>query len=504
MPRLPTVNGDDGNWGTLLNEFLEVAHNDDGTLSDFSVNEPSIGDILAHNGTNFQNRKDRAYHLNDDPDIDPTGSQEMGSVITAKLAALASAGVTRVYCAPGSTYLVGSTIDVPAHMTIEGPAHIHQGASANQQAVFKANADNVTIMRLTGSYIRICGLKFHLNQKAGVVGIRPNRHVQVIEHCLFGNAIAGSTGIKGGGILYLSIRDCAWSDGFQGRGIDLLDSYADNPSLVYYGVNVGWFERLILGASEGGLRAEGIFTVRDCNFEASYTNPAVEVSTTSAVSMATIDNNYFEIGGSSQAILLGAGATATITNNRMYGVQAVVQGFGIKLHSYAYGLTISNNLIGRFESGIILTNRITNSTHPSAIIGANQFSNVTTNISGIDTSLAANAFGGRIFAIDPNFGFVFMQGAINGTLMYYTESIGGSSIDLGRANIFHLNHAVPTTLAASNINAGMQFILYFQTANITLPNNTWHVIEGTDVTPQAGTSRRFFVDFSNIIRELTG
>ena len=28
--RLPTVNGDDGNWGTILNEFLEVEHDDDG------------------------------------------------------------------------------------------------------------------------------------------------------------------------------------------------------------------------------------------------------------------------------------------------------------------------------------------------------------------------------------------------------------------------------------------------------------------------------------------
>ncbi len=31
MARLPTVNGDDGNWGTVLNEFLEVEHNSDGT-----------------------------------------------------------------------------------------------------------------------------------------------------------------------------------------------------------------------------------------------------------------------------------------------------------------------------------------------------------------------------------------------------------------------------------------------------------------------------------------
>lgn len=31
MPRLPTPGGDEGNWGTVLNEFLEVAHNTDGS-----------------------------------------------------------------------------------------------------------------------------------------------------------------------------------------------------------------------------------------------------------------------------------------------------------------------------------------------------------------------------------------------------------------------------------------------------------------------------------------
>jgi hypothetical protein len=32
MPQLPTVGGDDGNWGQILNDFLAVEHNGDGTL----------------------------------------------------------------------------------------------------------------------------------------------------------------------------------------------------------------------------------------------------------------------------------------------------------------------------------------------------------------------------------------------------------------------------------------------------------------------------------------
>jgi hypothetical protein len=32
MARLPQPGGDDGTWGDLLNEFLNVEHNADGTL----------------------------------------------------------------------------------------------------------------------------------------------------------------------------------------------------------------------------------------------------------------------------------------------------------------------------------------------------------------------------------------------------------------------------------------------------------------------------------------
>ncbi len=33
MARLPQVGGDSGSWGDILNDFLSVAHDDDGTLT---------------------------------------------------------------------------------------------------------------------------------------------------------------------------------------------------------------------------------------------------------------------------------------------------------------------------------------------------------------------------------------------------------------------------------------------------------------------------------------
>lgn len=37
MARLPTLGGDDGTWGAILNDFLEQAHNSDGSLKAASV-----------------------------------------------------------------------------------------------------------------------------------------------------------------------------------------------------------------------------------------------------------------------------------------------------------------------------------------------------------------------------------------------------------------------------------------------------------------------------------
>lgn len=44
MARLPEVGGDSGSWGQVLNEYLEVAHNTDGTLKSGSVGASVLQD----------------------------------------------------------------------------------------------------------------------------------------------------------------------------------------------------------------------------------------------------------------------------------------------------------------------------------------------------------------------------------------------------------------------------------------------------------------------------
>ena len=53
MARLPTVFGDQNSWGTVLNQFLEVSHNSDGTLKTiggFALSGLSAGDLLYATG----------------------------------------------------------------------------------------------------------------------------------------------------------------------------------------------------------------------------------------------------------------------------------------------------------------------------------------------------------------------------------------------------------------------------------------------------------------------
>jgi hypothetical protein len=126
MARLPTVGGDNGNWGTVLNEFLQISLNTSGTLKNRALNVMDYGAI-------------------------GDGSTNDSPAINATIAALPSMGGTILF--PPGTYLIGSTITIDR----DDVALVGGGgrSSATLQAANGLNAAMIaTTQPTTGAQVR--------------------------------------------------------------------------------------------------------------------------------------------------------------------------------------------------------------------------------------------------------------------------------------------------------------------------------------------------------------
>lgn len=100
MARLPIVGGDDGDWGAVLNAFLAVAHNADGSLA------PAV--VLDKSGQVFNVK---AYGAKGDGTTDDT------SAIQSALSAAPSGSVVFM---PYGSYVVSAPITIPPGVTLQG------------------------------------------------------------------------------------------------------------------------------------------------------------------------------------------------------------------------------------------------------------------------------------------------------------------------------------------------------------------------------------------------
>lgn len=92
-PRLPAPGGDQGTWGNVLNEFLQVAHKPDGSIADGSITDAQIA-----SGANIAQSKIAGLTSNLADKAD-TAAAVLKAIATAKgdiLAATASQNITRV------------------------------------------------------------------------------------------------------------------------------------------------------------------------------------------------------------------------------------------------------------------------------------------------------------------------------------------------------------------------------------------------------------------------
>jgi hypothetical protein len=101
MARLPQPGDDGGLWGDVLNEYLLVSHNDDGTIRDGVVTETNLSSSVQAKINTVTT--DRSTH---------TGTQAM-STVTGLEAALegkiTGSGITRIVAITQSAYAALAT-----------------------------------------------------------------------------------------------------------------------------------------------------------------------------------------------------------------------------------------------------------------------------------------------------------------------------------------------------------------------------------------------------------
>ena len=149
MARLPSVGGDDGNWGTILNQFLQVAHNSDGTLN--SV-------IDAYNVKDYGAKGD--------------GTTDDTTAIQNAFNAVSTAGGGLVFF-PQGTYVIASDITVPSNCTIEGAGRdsiLFAKASTSPNLLNCSGSSHIIIskLQLNGNKANVTILGIQYTQENGI------------------------------------------------------------------------------------------------------------------------------------------------------------------------------------------------------------------------------------------------------------------------------------------------------------------------------------------------
>jgi len=101
MSRLPTVAGDSNTWGTVLNDFLGVAHQADGTIDAADVVNTPAGDLTATTVQDALNQLD-------------TNKVDTGDVLAPDGATLEQSGATLRLRQPISTFVEITEMAAPS------------------------------------------------------------------------------------------------------------------------------------------------------------------------------------------------------------------------------------------------------------------------------------------------------------------------------------------------------------------------------------------------------
>lgn len=241
MSRLPTPGSDDGNWGEILNDFLEQSHNSDGSLKESAV--PKSTSVTTDGTDDTKVPSVKAVKDYTDGKIDEVNTQlaESAKQVSslAELNAELTAGKSMVIIERGVNLSVSAEISVPAGTTIIG-----MGAKLTRASGFEGR-----MIRLAKD-CRLVGIELDGN-RAAMVAPAWDKTIEIVTpegHCTVEDVIIknGNEGI----IIYgddVLVRHC-YLYSMGGNGIHFsgaLRSRVENCTVI------GTNKRSGMGHEEG-------------------------------------------------------------------------------------------------------------------------------------------------------------------------------------------------------------------------------------------------------------
>jgi len=290
MSRLPTVGADSNTWGAVLNDFLSVAHNADGSIKNLFVNvtNPVYG-------------------------ADPTGVNDSTVAIQAAITAAQAAGGGVIFF-PAGTYSISSTLSVTADNIqflgvgrssiiqtkatfTASPMIWYQGPGGAGNFRFGAQIVSLRLINTVGSTaaigIQLDSTYYARIHRVDVTGVYANN--------IYLNGIATAFGA------YTSIRDCNLGPGPGGATSGGIGILTNNHEFNVIDSNViNWFS---VAGGYGIKMANGSTVISNNTFDECDTS-----IWNSFQSFNRIVNNQFD-RGITQFIYLNGCKNTTVANN---------------------------------------------------------------------------------------------------------------------------------------------------------------------------------------------
>ncbi len=329
----------------------------------------------------------------------------------------------------------------------------------------------------------------------------------VIRGNTFKGFTDGGAAIWGGGALFTTIELNSFSGPFY--ALDSQDSYSANAGTIYYGINVGDFDKNVVSAHYG-VRFEGILNFTNNDFELVIKGrAALDINSASHNSYCNVTGNYFElsVNGGELCAIRAEKITGCIHDNRIYGDPGL--GTAIKLdNSYNFALDIRGNHLQYWSVGIAAKVPGNGNANVDRInIGPNNFSLVDTHVTGgpgaalFITSAANNSDNAQpsqyMQGIEHH---SFSGGTYHGSVKYGLVS----EISLRKGNAFKFTMAGAVTVdTVRHTEPGQRFSVMAKFEDsITLANSAFNLSCGTDFVLPANVAFLFETDPEGAVREV--